>query len=92
MIILQIATFDRIMAFFPPLLSGSAQLSLTTAATSTMNALMAGAVKDFFINLFMHPGDNSTAVMIMAGVTVAACVGLAFLVMKVYEKCCPDRT
>jgi hypothetical protein len=79
------------MAFIPPLLSGSAQLTLTSTATSTMTTLMAGTVKDFFLNLFMHPGENSTAVMIMGGLTVAACVGLAFLIMKLYERCCPER-
>ncbi|MCC5831677.1 MAG: hypothetical protein JJU12_01350 [Chlamydiales bacterium] len=75
------------MAFIPALLSGSTQLTMTTAHGSAM----ALSLNDFFLNLFMNPGENSTAIMIMGGVTVAACVGLAFLIMRLYEKCCPER-
>ncbi len=59
--------------------------------TAGMTTLVSGIVQEFFQNFFLHPGAHSTAVMIVCGATVAACVGLAFLVQKAYEKLCPER-
>ena len=76
------------MAMIVPLLSGTSHFTTMTAGMTT---LVSGTVQEFFQNFFLHPGAHSTAVMIVCGATVAACVGLAFLVQKAYEKLCPER-
>jgi hypothetical protein len=76
------------MAFISPVMFTSfAQMSVVHFATAT-TTLTTCAVKDFFLNLFLHPGDHSVAIIIMGGVAVAACVGLAFLIKMIYERCC----
>lgn len=64
---------------------------VTTTAAPALGMLTAGVVKDFFMNLFLNPGGNFTAVAILAGSVIALSVGAIFLIKIVYEKYCPDR-
>ncbi len=80
------------MPMIAPLLYGGFTQLTVTSITSSMTALTAGVAKDFFINIFFHPGDNVMAVMIFCGVVIVSCVGLAFLIMKAYEKYCPENS
>ena len=75
------------MAMFPQLLA-TTHFTLTTA---TMQTVVAATIQDFFTSVFMNPGQHVPTLMIMCGVTIAACIGLAFLVMKVYEKFFLDK-
>lgn len=43
-------------------------------------------MREFFRDLFYHPGRHKVAVIIFAVVVVALVVGGAFLAMKAYEK------
>lgn len=53
---------------------------------------MIASLTSFFLNVYMNPAQHENAIWVMAGVIVAACAGLAYLVMQVYEKYCPERT
>jgi hypothetical protein len=78
------------MVFFSPVMLAG-QYSLVTAVTA-VSTVTAGVVKDFFMQLFLNPGANMMPVMILCGVVIASCVGLAFLIQKVYEKYCLATT
>lgn len=79
------------MVCFPTVVfSGVTQGAFTS--TLAAGALTANVVRDFFMNLFLHPGKNYIVVMALCAMTVAACVGLAFLIKMVYEKYSPDHT
>jgi hypothetical protein len=77
------------MIFFPSVaLAGT--LAVSSATTATMvGTLTAGVVKDFFMNLFLNPSGHFYAVLIVCGVIVAPCIGLAFLIKVLFEKCFP---
>jgi hypothetical protein len=67
--------------------SGLAPYSTSTLSTMA-GALSANVIKDFFMNIFMNPGNHFIPVAIFGGVCIAACVGLAYLIKMVYEKTC----
>ena len=82
--------FRNIMVWFPTaVFSGITQGAFT--AVSAASALTAHVVRDFFTNLFMHPGDHYMAVVMICVVSIGACVGSAFLIKLVYEKYCPTQ-
>ena len=78
------------MVWFPTVVfSGFTQGTITTMSAASV--LTANVVRDFFMNLFMHPGDHYMAVAIMCVVSIGACVGSAFLIKLLYEKYCPAQ-
>jgi hypothetical protein len=79
------------MVHLPALLfSGYLQtIPVSVVATTTLTA---NVIRDFFMNVFLHPGEHTIAVIICCGVVAAPFVGLAFLIKWIYEKYCPDRT
>lgn len=62
-----------------------------TLASTLVPSLATTVTKNFFMQLFLNPGDNFIAVLIVCGVVVAPCVGLIFLIKKLYEKYTPER-
>ena len=78
------------MVYFPTsLLSGFTQGAFT--AVGALSTLTANVVRNFFTNLFMHPGDHYMTVVIICAVSVGACIGSAFLIKLVYEKYGPNK-
>lgn len=81
------------MAFIPSLLSSANPFMHTlTTVSCGITSLTASAAHQFFTNLFYHPGQYPMPIMILGGVTVAACVGVAFLVKMAYDKFCTETT
>ena len=80
-----------IMVYFPSLMFTGFTQGAAFTATAATSALTANVVRDFFMNIFLHPGENYIAVMVLGGAAIGACIGLAFLVKLVYEKYCPEQ-
>jgi|GEM_PF-5786048 len=79
------------MVYFPSAIFSGFSQGTAALSLASMAQLTADAVRDFFINLFLHPGENVTALMILCGVTIAAVAGIAFLAKLAYEKSCPEK-
>ena len=77
------------MVFFSPVILAGQMTVATGAATTAIGAVTASITKDFFMNLFMNPGGNFMGVVIVCGVFAAACIGLAFLIKLLFDKCFP---
>ena len=80
------------MVFFSPVMFAGQMTVGVSVASTAMGALTANVAKDFFMGIFMNPGNNFMGVMIVCGVVVATCVGLAFLLKLLFDKCFPKRT
>ncbi len=70
-----------------PLFAGS----MNFATSAALPTLVGSVVGDFFTHVFLHPGQHTTAILAMAGVTVAIGIGTAFLIKLIYNRCCPDK-
>jgi hypothetical protein len=80
------------MGFIPPvLLSSATQFALVSMQPAALG-LTLNVTKDFFQNLFLNPQNHTTAVMIIGGVCVVSCVGIAFLIKFLYDKYHPKKT
>lgn len=78
-------------AIAPLLFSNFSQLSLATSQLGITISATANVVQDFFMNVFLNPGQNVVAIGVMAVVVIGAAAGLAFLTKKIYEKCLPKQ-